>query len=356
MPSTIHRVHAREILDGRGMPTLEVDVELEGGAFGRAAVPGGAQAGPGGLVQVRDGDGGRYLGMGVTKAVKNVTMLIGPKIAGMDARDQAGIDETIAGLDGTPTRRRLGAGAILGVSLAVAKAAAARADLPLYRYLGGAAARVLPVPMCTVLGGGSGNADLRELLVVPMGAPSFSEGLRIAAEVFQALRAVLERKGLSAGVGDAGGFSPTLAGGDAEAMRLVLRAVKAAGHKAGKDVGLAVGAEAGRPGRGGRNVPPGAKRKPADDDTGVLVRIDQAATLTETLAAIDAARRAGRAVVIGYSPGETEDTTIADLAVATGAGRIRTGGLGGSSGAAKCNRLLRIEEELGDSALYGDFL
>jgi enolase len=423
MPNTICKVHAREILDSRGTPTLEVDVVLAGGAFGRAAVPSGASTGEHEAVELRDGDDKRYRGKGVTKAVKNVNVLLAPKVVGMDARDQAAIDETMIALDGTPNKGKLGANAILGVSLAVAKAAADEAGLPLYRYLGGPAARVLPVPMCNIMNGGAHAdfaIDLQEFMVMPFGAESFREGLRMAVEIFQALKGVLKKKGYATTVGDEGGFAPSLKEGNEEACKLILEAIKTAGYRAGKDVWLALDPAASEIYQGGKYNLFSEKRKlsaeqmvgfwadwvkkypirsiedgMAEDDwkgwkaltdrlgdrvqlvgddlfvtnterlsrgiregvaNSILIKVNQIGTLTETLAAIDMAHRAGYTAVISHRSGETEDTTIADIAVASGAGQIKTGSLCRSDRIAKYNQLLRIEEELGDAARYGNFL
>ncbi len=423
MPNTIYRVHAREILDSRGTPTLEVDVELEGGAFGRAAVPSGASTGEHEAVELRDGDRRRYLGKGVTKAVKNVNMLIAPKVIGMDARDQVGVDETMIALDGTANKGKLGANAILGVSLAVAKAAAAEADLPLYKYIGGPSARVLPVPMCNIMNGGAHAdfaIDLQEFMVMPIGATCFREGLRMACEIFQALKGILKKKGYATTVGDEGGFAPVLREGNEEACQLILGAIKAAGYKAGKEVWLALDPAASEIYKAGKYNLASEKRKlsaarmvdfwadwagkypirsledgMAEDDwngwkkltdrlgnqiqlvgddlfvtntrrlargiregvaNSILIKVNQIGSLTETLSAVDMAHRAGYTAVISHRSGETEDVTIADIAVATGAGQIKTGSLCRTDRIAKYNQLLRIEEELGDTALYGNFL
>ena len=423
MPNTICRVHAREILDSRGTPTLEVDVVLAGGAFGRAAVPSGASTGEHEAVELRDGDDKRYRGKGVTKAVKNVSRLLAPKVVGMDARDQAAIDETMIALDGTANKGKLGANAILGVSLAVAKAAADEAGLPLYHYLGGPSARVLPVPMCNIMNGGAHAdfaIDFQEFMVMPFGATSFREGLRMAVEIFQALKGVLKKKGYATTVGDEGGFAPPLKEGNEEACKLILEAIKTAGYRAGKDVWLALDPAASEIHKGGKYNLASEKRKlsaeqmvgfwadwvkkypirsledgMAEDDwkgwkaltdrlgdrvqlvgddifvtnteilsrgiregiaNSILIKVNQIGTLTETLAAIDMAHRAGYTAVISHRSGETEDTTIADIAVATGAGQIKTGSLCRSDRIAKYNQLLRIEEELGDAARYGNFL
>ena len=423
MPNTICHIHAREILDSRGKPTLEVDVELGGGAFGRAAVPSGASTGEHEAVELRDGDRQRYLGRGVTKAVKNVNAIIASKVVGMDARDQVGVDETMIALDGTANKGRLGANAILAVSLAVAKAAAAEAALPLYRYLGGPSARVLPVPMCNIINGGvhaDFAIDLQEFMIMPFGATTFREGLRMACEVFQALKGILRKKGYATTVGDEGGFAPALAEGNEEACGLILSAIKAAGYTPGKDVWLALDPAASELYKAGKYRLAGEKRKlsaaqmvqfwadwtakypirsiedgMAEDDwkgwkaltdrlgdhvqlvgddlfvtntkrlgrgiaegvaNSILIKVNQIGSLTETLSAVDMAHRAGYTAVISHRSGETEDTTIADIAVATGAGQIKTGSLCRTDRIAKYNQLLRIEEELGEAALYGSFL
>ena len=423
MSSTIRCVRAREILDSRGNPTIEVDVLLAGGAIGRASVPAGASTGKHAAVQVHDGDPKRYGGLGATKAVKNVNLLIGPKVTGLDARDQPAVDETMIALDGTPQKARLGANAILGVSLAVARAAAAAAGLPLWKYLGGPTARILPVPMCNIMNGGvhaDFAIDFQEIMVMPLGAASFREGLRMACEIFHALHGVLDRKGYSTAVGDEGGYAPNLKGGNEEAVALVLEAVSAAGYKAGKDVWLALDPAASQFYKGGKYRLASQDRRlaaaqmvdfwadwaaryplcsledgMAEDDwkgwkllterlgrrmqlvgddlfvtstqrlarglsegvaNSILIKVNQIGTLTETLAAVDMARRAGYTAVVSHRSGETEDTTIADLAVATGVGQIKTGGLCRTERVAKYNQLLRIEEALGDTALYGGTL
>jgi len=423
MPNQTCCVHAREILDSRGTPTVEVDVCLEGGAFGRAAVPSGASTGEHEAVELRDGDKARYGGKGALKAVKNVNSIIAPKVRGMDARDQVAIDQTMIDLDGTPNKGKLGANAILAVSLAVAKAAAEAAGLPLYKYLGGPSARILPVPMCNILNGGAHagwQIDLQEFMVMPFGASSFREGLRMATEIFQALKSVLKAKGYNTNVGDEGGFAPLLKEGNEEACKLILQAIKDAGYKAGKDVWLALDpASSGFYAGGKYNLrsekrilsreqmvdfyADWVKKYPirsiedgmAEDDwdgwktmtdklgdkiqivgddlfvtnterlavgiekgcaNSILIKVNQIGTLTETLAAIDMAHRAGYTAVVSHRSGETEDTTIADLVVATGAGQIKTGSLCRTDRVAKYNQLLRIEEELGDQARYGSFL
>jgi enolase len=423
MPNTICCIQAREILDSRGTPTVEVDVCLEGGSQGRAAVPSGASTGEHEAVELRDGDAKRYGGKGTVKAVRNVNDIIGPRIVGMDARDQVAVDETMIALDGTPNKGKLGANAILAVSLAVAKAAAAEARLPLYKYLGGPSARVLPVPMCNILNGGAHagwQIDLQEFMVMPFGAKTFREGLRMAAEIFQALKKVLKAKGYNTNVGDEGGFAPLLKEGNEEACKLILQAIKDAGYKAGKDIFLALDPASSGFFEGGkynlksegrklsgqqmvdfyadwvkkypiRSIEDGMAENDWDgwkkmtdklgdkiqivgDDifvtntkllakgiemgcaNSILIKVNQIGSLTETLAAIDMAHRAGYTAVISHRSGETEDTTIADLVVATGAGQIKTGSLCRTDRVAKYNQLLRIEEELGDAALYGNFL
>ncbi|HUS44902.1 MAG TPA: phosphopyruvate hydratase [Phycisphaerae bacterium] len=423
MPNTICDVQARQILDSRGTPTIEVDVELDGGALGRAAVPSGASTGEHEAVELRDGDAKRYGGKGVTKAAGNVNDLIGPRIIGMDARDQVAIDETMIALDGTPNKANLGANAILGVSLAVAKAAAEEAALPLYNYLGGPSARILPVPMCNILNGGRHadfNIDLQEFMIMPLGAASFREGLRMAVEIFQALKGVLKKKKYSTNVGDEGGFAPALKKGNEEACQLILQAIKAAGYKPGKDVWIALDPASSEIYEKGKYHLHSEKRKlsakqmvefyadwvekypicsiedgMAENDwkgwklladrlgdavqlvgddlfvtntkrlargieegcaNSILIKVNQIGTLTETLAAIQMAHRAGWTAVVSHRSGETEDTTIADLVVATGTGQIKTGSLCRTDRVAKYNQLLRIEEELGDQAVYGNFL
>ena len=417
---TISRVHAREILDSRATPTLEAEVELAGGAGGRAAVPSGASTGEHEAIERRDRDPDRYLGKGVTQAVKHVRMLIGPKVTGLDARDQAAVDDTLIGLDGTPNKTNLGANAILAVSLATARAAAAQAGLPLYRYLGGPAARTLPVPMCNILNGGvhaGWNIDLQEVMVVPVGAPSFAEGLRMVVETYHALKALLAEKDYPTGVGDEGGFAPPLADGNEEALRLVVTAVQKAGYAPGTDLALAIDLASSEFYAAGRyklasddrdlsaeamidlladwaegypivSIEDGLAQDDWDgwtrlterlggsvqlvgDDLfvtntqrllrgieagaadSILVKVNQVGTLTETLSAIEAAHRAGYTAVVSHRSGETEDTTIADLAVATGCGQIKAGAPCRGERVAKYNRLLRIEEDLGPSAVYG---
>jgi enolase len=423
MNTAIEVVDAREILDSRGNPTIEVDVVTADGSVGRAAVPSGASTGAHEAVELRDDDQARYGGKGVMRAVTNVTDEIGPALFGLDAGDQAGIDAVLLELDGTPNKGKLGANAILGVSLACAHAAAASLDLPLYRYLGGVGARTLPAPMFNILNGGKhaqGSTDFQEFMVMPLGVPTYTEALRAGAEIFAALRAILHDEGLATGQGDEGGFAPSLASNEA-AVEVVLRAIERAGYRAGEQVAIALDpatselVEGGGDGpvryrlaKEGRTLDSGelidlwaawCDRYPivsiedglAEDDwsgwaelTGrlgarvqlvgddllvtnvnriqraidesaanaVLIKLNQIGTLTETLEAIELARRAGWASIVSHRSGETEDTTIADLVVATGTGQIKTGAPSRSERVAKYNRLLRIEGELGDAARY----
>ena len=414
--SDIAHVHARQILDSRGNPTVEVDVRLVSGAFGRAAVPSGASTGEHEAVEVRDADAAVYLGKGVLNAVGHVNGEIADAVVGRDADDQRGLDEALVALDGTPTKSRLGANAILGCSLATAKAAAAEAGQPLYRHLGGEAARTLPVPMLNVINGGAhadNRIDLQEFMVVPAGADSFSEALRIGTEVYHHLKAVLHERGLSTAVGDEGGFAPDLESSE-RAIETILEAAERAGHR--DRVAIALDPAASEVHRDGAYHLPGegrtldpsemidfyrslAERFPlvsvedgldenawadwraltetigervqlvGDDlfvtnveflrrgiDEGVanaiLVKVNQIGTLTESLDVIELARAAGYATVISHRSGETEDTTIADLAVAVNAGQIKTGAPSRTDRVAKYNQLLRIEEELGEDAVY----
>ena len=427
MNTAIDLVDAREILDSRGNPTIEVDLVLSDGSVGRAAVPSGASTGAHEAVELRDGDPQRYGGKGVLKAVASVTDVIAPAMIGLDAADQAGLDDVLLELDGTPNKSRLGANALLGVSLAAAHAAAASADLPLYRYLGGVGARTLPVPMFNILNGGKhaqDSTDFQEFMVVPLGSPTFSEALRAGSEIFHALRTILHDEGHSTGQGDEGGFAPSLATNEA-AVELVLRAIEAAGYRPGQDIAMALdpattellvapaGDEAAGPARyrlakEDRTLESGelidlwsawVDRYPivsiedglAEDDwagwteltrrlggrvqlvgddllvtnvsrisraieeraaNAVLIKLNQIGTLSETVEAIESARRAGWAAVVSHRSGETEDTTIADLVVATGTGQIKTGAPSRSERVAKYNRLLRIEDELGEAARY----
>jgi enolase len=411
----------REILDSRGNPTVEVDVVLEDGSRGRAGIPSGASTGAHEAVELRDGDKTRYLGRGVRRAVDAVNGEIFDAIGGMDAEAQAKIDETMIALDGTPNKSRLGANAILGVSLATAKAAAIANDLPLYRYVGGVSARVLPVPMMNIVNGGvhaDNPIDFQEFMIMPVGAPSFADGVRMGSEVFHTLRAALKKAGLNTNVGDEGGFAPNLPSAEA-ALDLVMEAIASAGYTAGRDVVLALDPAASEFFRNGTYIYTGegknrtveeqvgylaelTSRYPivsiedgmAEDDfagwklitqrigskvqlvgddlfvtnaerlrdgikqglaNSILIKVNQIGTLTETLAAVHTAHRAGYSAVMSHRSGETEDATIADLAVATGCGQIKTGSLARSDRTAKYNQLLRIEEELGPQAIYPGF-
>jgi len=448
--STIISVHAREILDSRGNPTVETDVTLASGAAGRAAVPSGASTGEHEAVELRDGDQKRFLGKGVLEAVKNVNEMIGPRLEGMAAEDQIAVDYAMLDLDGTPNKGHLGANAILSVSLAVARAAAQDAGLPLYRYLGGPVAHVLPVPMMNILNGGAHAAntvDLQEFMVVPIGAETFADALRIGVEVFHALKKVLTKRGLSTGVGDEGGFAPNLPNDEA-ALEAVMSAIETAGYEAGKDVAIALdpaasefhedgsyvfietaGYEAGKDvaialdpaasefhedgsyvfkksGAGKKSAEAmialyqswidrypivsiedglaeddwegwakltqtlGGRVQLVGDDlfctnvdllergidqgvaNAILIKVNQIGTLTETLQCIELARSNGYAAVISHRSGETEDTFIADLAVGSGVGQIKTGSASRTDRVAKYNQLLRIAEELGDVAFF----
>ncbi len=423
----ISNVHAREILDSRGNPTVEVEVTLECGVVGRAAVPSGASTGEHEALELRDGDKGRYLGKGVEKAVANVNDVIAPELVGFSVLDQVGVDTKMLEMDGTKTKSKLGANAILGVSLATAKAAAEYLEMPLYRYIGGTNACTLPVPMMNIINGGShsdATIAFQEFMIRPIGAPTFKEGLRMGAEVFHALAKVLKGKGLSTAVGDEGGFAPML-GGTEEAIDCILTAIKNAGYKPGRaedggDVSIAMdcaSSEFYKDGVYDYSIfePNGVKRNseeqaayladlvakyPIDsiedgmdendwdgwvalntkigdkcqlvgDDlfvtnvdylkkgielgaaNSILIKVNQIGTLTETLNAIEMAHRAGYTSVTSHRSGETEDATIADIAVATNSGQIKTGSLSRSDRMAKYNQLLRIEEELGASAVYG---
>jgi len=416
--TSIVDIIGREILDSRGNPTVEVDVVLEDGSLGRAAVPSGASTGAHEAVEVRDGDKSRYLGRGVRKALDAVNGEIFEAIAGMDAVAQAKIDETLIALDGTPNKGRLGANAILGVSLAVAKAAAAANGMPLYRYVGGPAARLLPTPMMNILNGGvhaDNPIDFQEFMILPVGAASFSEALRAGAETFQTLKAALKAAGYNTNVGDEGGFAPNLSSAEA-ALDLVVKAITGAGYAPGKDIVLALDCAATEFFKDGSYHYAGeakvrsaeeqaaylaelVARYPivsiedgmAEDDfagwkvlterigdkcqlvgddlfvtnvtrlaqgikdglaNSILIKVNQIGTLTETLAAVEMAHKASYSAVISHRSGETEDATIADLAVATNCGLIKTGSLARSDRTAKYNQLLRIEEELGTQARY----
>ncbi|MBO2533328.1 MAG: phosphopyruvate hydratase [Thermoactinomycetaceae bacterium] len=416
--TTITHVLAREVLDSRGNPTVEVEVYLESGARGRAIVPSGASTGAHEAVELRDGDKERYLGKGVLKAVQNVNDVIAPKLEGMDALEQVAIDRLLIDLDGTPNKGKLGANAILGVSMAVARAAAEALGMTLYAYLGGFNAKVLPVPMMNILNGGKhadNNVDIQEFMIMPVGAKSFAEGLRMGVEVFHSLKSVLKEKGLATSVGDEGGFAPNLSSNE-EALQTIVSAIERAGYRPGEDVRLAIdvaSTELYRDGAyhlAGEGVTKtademiayyrelvekypivsiedglaeddwegwkkltdalGGKVQLVGDDlfvtnterlsrgieagvgNSILIKVNQIGTLTETFDAVEMAKRAGYTAVISHRSGETEDTTIADIAVATGAGQIKTGAPSRTDRVAKYNQLLRIEEELGASARY----
>jgi enolase len=415
----ITEIHAREILDSRGNPTVEVDVLLDDSYRGRAAVPSGASTGQREALELRDQDKGRYGGKGVQQALRNVEQVLAPALQGMDARQQRAIDQRLIKTDGTATKEKLGANALLGVSLAVAKAAAASARLPLYQYLGGVGAATLPVPLMNVLNGGKhadNNVDFQEFMIVPLGAPTFREALRMGAETFHALRKVLAKKGYNTAVGDEGGFAPSLKS-NTEAIEVILAAIEQAGYKPRSQIALALdpaSSEFYQDGRyvfsksdGSRKTSEemvrfyekwctdypivsledglaendwdgwkmltdllGSRTQLVGDDlfvtntrilaegiakgiaNAILIKLNQIGTLTETLEAIDLARRSGYSAIISHRSGETEDTTIADLAVASNAGQIKTGSLCRTDRVAKYNQLLRIEEQLGAEAVY----
>jgi enolase len=415
----IASIHAREILDSRGNPTVEVDVELECGAFGRAAVPSGASTGENEALELRDTKAKRYSGKGVQKAVKNVNEIIAPALLGTDALDQRTVDTRMLDADGTSTKRKLGANGMLGISLATARAAADALEIPLYRYLGGPNAHTLPVPMMNILNGGAhadNNVDVQEFMVMPAGAKSFKEALRMGTEIFHSLKGVLKKQGLNTAVGDEGGFAPDLKS-NVEAVEIILKAINQAGYKAGKDVWLALDPASSEFCNGQKYTMAAEKKskKSVDDmiafwsdwvskypiisiedglnenhwkgweklteklgdsvqlvgddlfvtntkylqkgiDSGaansILVKVNQIGTLTETLDAIQLAHRHQYTTVISHRSGETEDSFIADLAVATNAGQIKTGSASRSDRIAKYNQLLRIEEELGNQAYY----
>jgi enolase len=420
--TSISRIHAREILDSRGNPTVEVDVRLESGALGRAAVPSGASTGEHEAWELRDGDTSRFGGKGVRKAAASVNKKIAPALKGWDAREQAKIDNKLIELDGTPNKKNLGANALLGVSLAVAHAAATAENLPLFRYLGGTEARVLPVPMMNILNGGAHSdapIDFQEFMIVPRGAPSFSEAVRYGAEVFHALKSVLKERHLSTAIGDEGGFAPQLDSAE-DALDSISTAVKRAGYKLGEQIFIALDPAASefydskqnlyvfKKSDGSKKTAEelidyyadlcarfpiisiedgcaendwdgwkkltkrlGEKIQLVGDDlfvtnveflrrgiaehvaNSILIKVNQIGTLTETLATIDLAKTNGYTTVISHRSGETEDASIADIAVGTNAGQIKTGSLSRSDRTAKYNQLLRIEEELGDKAVYG---
>src|SRR4051812_12849870 len=417
--SLIEQINAREILDSRGNPTVEAEVTLIGGETGRAAVPSGASTGEHEAVELRDGDKKRYGGKGVLKAVNNINDLIARELEGMDALDQVEIDEALIALDGTRTKSKLGANALLAVSLATARAAATYQEIPLYRYLGGAGARTLPVPLMNILNGGAhadNNVDFQEFMVVPVGAREFREGLRMGAEVFHALKAVLKKRGYATGVGDEGGFAPNLKSNE-EAIETILEAINQAGYKVGRDVMLALDPAASEFYEGRSYVfKKSDKRRLSSDEmvafwkswaeqypiisiedgmaendwdgwktltdeigrsvqlvgddlfvtnteflkkgmelgvaNSILIKVNQIGTLTETLDCIELARTNGRTAVISHRSGETEDTFIADLAVATNAGQIKTGSASRTDRIAKYNQLLRIEEDLRGAARF----
>ncbi len=416
--SAILDIHARQILDSRGNPTVEVDVLLESGAFGRAAVPSGASTGAYEAVELRDGDKKVYGGKGVTKAVEYVNGEIFEALCGLDAEDQMQIDRIMIDMDGTENKARFGANAILGVSMALAKAMAAELDVPLYRYVGGAYAHLLPTPMMNIINGGEhadNPVDIQEFMIMPISAPTFAEALRAGAEIFHALKAELSKAGLNTNVGDEGGFAPAVKSSD-DALSFIMKAIEAAGYKAGKDIVIALDSAASEfyedgqyhlKGEGkvlssaemvayytdlcnrypivsiedgldeddwdgwvaltaalgdtvqlvgddlfvtnAKRLAKGIERKAAN---AILVKVNQIGTLSETLETIEMAKKAGFGIVMSHRSGETEDATIADLAVATNAGQIKTGSLSRSDRVAKYNQLLRIEEELGASAAY----
>jgi enolase len=418
--TTIVEIRGREVIDSRGNPTVEVDVHLEGGAIGRAAVPSGASTGEHEAVELRDGDKARYGGKGVLKAVENVNAILAPGLLGYCATEQASIDAAMLALDGTSTKKNLGANAILGVSMAVAKAAASQLGIPLYKYLGGPNAKVLPVPMMNVINGGAHSdapIDFQEFMIVPVGAPTFRESLRYGAEVFHSLKKVLHDRGLSTAVGDEGGFAPKLDGVE-DAMKVLCQAIEAAGYKVGEDISFALDVASSEFFKDGKYVfkkgdgsvrtaaelvdfyadlqkrypiisiedgcaendwdgwkiltdKIGATTQLVGDDlfvtnvdflakgiklgvaNSILVKVNQIGSLTETFDAVELAKENSYTAVLSHRSGETEDSTIADLAVATNCGQIKTGSMSRSDRIAKYNQLLRIEEELGDDAVFG---
>ncbi|MFZ4386882.1 MAG: phosphopyruvate hydratase [Chthoniobacterales bacterium] len=420
--TTITAIHAREILDSRGNPTLEADVHLAGGAVGRAAVPSGASTGEHEAVELRDGTKGRYLGKGVLKAVGNVINHIAPELVGYNALDQITIDKVMRELDGTPTKKKLGANAILGVSMAVARASAAQLGLPLYKYLGGPNAKVLPVPMMNILNGGAHSdapIDFQEFMIIPKGLPTFSEALRAGTEIFHSLKGVLKDRGLSTAIGDEGGFAPKLKGAE-DALDSISLAVEKAGYKLGSQIAIALDVASSEFYDAAKKVyvfkkSDGSRRTGAElvayykklcakypiisiedgcaendwttwklltealgdkvqlvgDDlfvtnvdflrkgiekgvaNSILVKVNQIGSLTETFDAVELAKENGYTAIISHRSGETEDTTISDIAVATNAGQIKTGSLCRTDRVAKYNQLLRIEEQLGEDAVYG---
>ncbi len=417
----ISEIYAREVLDSRGNPTVEVEVTTDSGAFGRALVPSGASTGEHEAVELRDGDKGRYVGKGVTKAVQNVNEVIAPELIGIDVTEQALIDNIMIELDGTKNKGKLGANAILGVSMAVARAAAEHVELPLYQYLGGFSARELPTPMMNILNGGShadNNVDFQEFMIMPVKADSFKEALRMGAETFHALKGVLKAKGYNTAVGDEGGFAPDLKSNE-EAIEVIMESIKKAGYTPGEDIVLSMDVASSEfydadkgvyvlAGEGGREVSAseladiylkllekspivsiedgldendwdgwktltdklGDKLQLVGDDllvtnteklqyaidnniaNSILVKVNQIGTLSETFEAVEMAKRAGYTAVISHRSGETEDSTIADIAVATNAGQIKTGSLSRTDRTAKYNQLLRIEDSLGETAIF----
>ncbi|HSA85250.1 MAG TPA: phosphopyruvate hydratase [Nitrospira sp.] len=417
--SAIRDIKGRQIIDSRGNPTIEAEVTLESGAKGRAAVPSGASTGEKEAIELRDGDKRRWKGKGVSKAVSNISKVIAPELLGKEAFDQAGIDRTMIALDGTKIKSKLGANAILGVSLAVAKASANETGQPLYRYLGGVNARVLPVPLMNIINGGAhadNRLDLQEFMIMPVGAGRFSDALRMAAEVFHSLKALLKKKGLNTAVGDEGGFAPDLQSNE-EALSLISQSIEDAGYEVGQDIAMALDCAASEFFDKGRYVLEAEKNPERSSDemisyygklldrypilsiedglseldwkgwkilteklgnrvqlvgddifvtnveifskgikegigNSILIKLNQIGTLTETLEAIELAKRSGYTAIISHRSGETEDTTIADVAVATNSGLIKTGSLSRTDRVAKYNQLLRIEEELGSAALY----
>ena len=372
----IEKVIGREIIDSRGNPTVEAEVWLADGTIGRGAAPSGASTGEFEALELRDGDKSRFGGKGVSKAVENINTTINEVLVGLDAADIYAVDAAMLKADGTKDKSNLGANAILAVSIAAARAAAISLDIPLYRFLGGVSGNKLPVPMMNILNGGAHAAntvDVQEFMIMPAGAPSFKEGLRWCTEVFHALQALLKSEGLATSVGDEGGFAPDLAS-DEEAIQYILEAIEKAGYVPGKDFVLAMDAASSEwkgSKKGEYKLPKCGKVQLVGDDlfvtnveflrkgierrcaNSILVKVNQIGTLTETLDAIAMAQRAGYTAVISHRSGETEDTTIADLAVATSAGQIKTGSMSRTDRMAKYNQLLRIAEELGDKAVYG---
>ncbi|MBI1819663.1 MAG: phosphopyruvate hydratase [Nitrospirae bacterium] len=416
--SEIMYAYGREIIDSRGNPTIEVEVTLESGVIGRASVPSGASTGEREAVELRDKNKGRFKGKGVLKAVMNINEEIGPELLGIEARDQIFVDQIMIDLDGTPNKSRLGANAILGVSLAVARAAALETGLPLYRYIGGAGAKLMPVPMMNILNGGAhadNNLDIQEFMIMPAGAASLSEAVQMGSEVFHQLKEILKKKGHSTGIGDEGGFAPNLKS-NAEALDLIMEGIREAGYKPGKDIALALDVAASELFHQGKyrlkaekkdktmeemvryyealtdqypivSIEDGLSEKDwkgwkimterlgkkiqlVGDDifvtnpeifkkgisekigNAILIKLNQIGTLTETLEAIEMAKKARYTAIVSHRSGETEDTTIADLVVAVNAGQIKTGSMSRTDRVAKYNQLLRIEEDLGDSARY----